>query len=145
VNIRAHITSSVPVVPTKGGFPTFAGTDWADPIVASQSLATAEPVSSSESSFADVDADGTDTDTGGDGEDGGTKAGRRQPGQVRGKRGWTVVPRASASASGSPRAAASGAAQASRSEPDFDEVLLAGLVLGPGGPGESWAGPNVVW
>ena len=35
-NIRAATTSSIPVVPAEGGFPTFSGTDWADPIAAAQ-------------------------------------------------------------------------------------------------------------
>jgi len=135
VNIRADIISSLPVVPTEGGFPTFAGTDWADPIAASQWLASGE--SSSAGATTDDDANGTDT--GGDGEDDRTKV-RRRPGQGRGKRRGTVGSRASASGT---RSVASGAAlPAQASEPDFDEVLLA---LGPGGPGESWGDPDVVW
>lgn len=38
VSVRAT-TSSVPVVPPEGGFPTFANTDWGDPIATAQSAA----------------------------------------------------------------------------------------------------------
>jgi hypothetical protein len=147
VNIHAHITSSIPVVPTEEGFPTFAGTNWAHPIATSQSgqwLASGESSSAGATTTDDAAAAAAaanGTDTGVDGEDYRPKV-RKQPGRGRGKRRGTVVFRESASASGT-RGVVSGASAAQASEPDFfDEILLA---LGPSGPGESWGDSDVVW
>jgi hypothetical protein len=144
VNIHAHITSSIPVVPTEEGFPTFAGTNWAHPIATSQSgqwLASGESSSAGATTTDDAAAAAAanGTDTGVDGEDYRPKV-RKQPGRGRGKRRGTVVSRASASGT---RGVVSGASAAQASEPDFfDEILLA---LGPSGPGESWGDSDVVW
>lgn len=127
-NIRAATASSIPVVPTEGGFPTFAGTGWADPIVAAQA-------SSGKSSGASVDANAPKA---GGGEEGGeTKAGRK-PGPDRGRgrgnqreRGRDLSRGRARGTSGS----ASGTAQAR--EPEV-EVLR-------GGPGEPWGDPDFLW
>jgi hypothetical protein len=122
VNARAATASSIPVVPTEGGFPTFAGVDWADPIVAAQA-------SSGESSVAGVDANATKA---GGGEEGGKIKVGRNSGRGKGNRTGRAMSRGRTSeASGS----ASGTVQAN--EPEV-EVL-------PGGPGESWGDPNTLW
>jgi len=123
-NIRAATVSSVPVVPTEGGFPTYAGTDWADPIAAAQA-------SSGKSSGASAGAN--PAKAGGGAEGGEIKAGRN-PGRGRGRsnqreRGRDLSRGRARGASGS----ASGTAQASK-----PEVLL-------GGPEELWGEPGFQW
>jgi len=116
-------TSPIPVIPTEGGFPTFADTDWADPIAAAQS-------SAGKPSAAAVDANGTKAGIGGEGD--AIKVARKL-GQGRGKERGTV--RSGARVNG-----AHGASRAARAcELDF-EVLS-------GGPAGSCADPDrdVVW
>jgi hypothetical protein len=82
-DIRELTTFPVLVDPSEGGFPTFAGTVWADPLAAAQSSATGD-------TWADVD----DTETGSDEEGDGIEA-ERKPDQGRIKRRGTVVSRVS--------------------------------------------------
>jgi len=125
VSVRAAAASSIPVVPTEGGFPTFAGMDWADPIVAAQA-------SSGKSSVAGVDANASKA---GGGEKGGEIKAGRNSGRGRGNRPGRAMSRGRASeASGS----ASDTVQASELEVEAVEVL-------PGGPGEPWGDPNILW
>ena len=113
-------TSPIPVIPTEGGFPTFADTDWADRIAAAQS-------SAGKRSTAAVDAHGTKASFGGEGDE--IKVGRKLS-QGRGKERGTVW-------SGARANGAHGASRAARAcELDF-EVLS-------GGPGGSCADRDVV-
>ena len=77
---REATTLPIPIVPSDGGFPTFAETNWGDPIAAAQP-------SVSMRSAADVDANSTKTCSGA--EDDEIKA-ERSPGQGRGKVRGTV-------------------------------------------------------
>jgi hypothetical protein len=116
-------TSPIPVVPSEGGFPTFADTNWGDPIAAAQPPA-------GRLSAADVDANSTKTCSGAEGDE--LKA-ERKPCQGRGKGCGTV-------GSGTVENGARGASStAQASELDFEDLA--------GGPRESWADPHVqvVW
>ena len=123
-NIRAATAPSIPVVPAEGGFPNFAGADWADPIAAAQA-------SSDESSVAGVETNASKA--GGGEESSDIKAGMI-PGRGRGNRRGSAMSRGRASGASS---SASGTAQAS--EPEVE--VLSG---GPAG-GEPWEDPNTVW
>lgn len=117
-NIRAATTSSILVIPAEGGFPTFSGTDWADPIAAAQASVAGVGANASKVRGGDIKA----------GRNPGSGSGR---GNQRGRalsRGRAR--RASSSASGTGRTA-----QTSESEV---EIL-------PGDPGESWGEPDTVW
>jgi len=119
----AATTSPVPVVPSEGGFPTFADTNWGDPIAAAQPLA-------GKPSAADVDANSMKV--GSSAEDYEIKV-ESKPDQGRGKVCRTV-------GSGARTNGARGASStAQASELDFDVLA--------GGPRESWADPHVqgVW
>jgi hypothetical protein len=116
-------TSPIPVIPSEGGFPTFADTNWGDPIAAAQ-----PPVG--KPSAADVDANSAKV--GSSAEDDEIKA-ESKPGQGRGKVRQTV-------GSGARVNGARGASStAQASELDFDVLA--------GGPEESWVDPHVqvVW
>jgi hypothetical protein len=119
----AATTSPIPVVPSEGGFPTFADANWGDPIAASQPL-VGKPSA--------VDVDANSAKVGSSAEDDEIKA-ESKPGQGRGK----VRRRVGSGAMANRARGASSTAQAS--ELDFDVLA--------GGPGESWADPHVqvVW
>jgi hypothetical protein len=114
----AATTSSIPVVPAEGGFPTFSGTDWADPIVAAQASVAGVGANASKVRGGDIKA----------GRNPGSGSGR---GNQRGRalsRGRAR--RASSSASGTDRSAPTSESEV--------EIL-------PGDPGESWGEPDTVW
>jgi hypothetical protein len=117
----AATTSPIPVVPSEGGFPTFADTNWGDPIAAAQPL-VGKPSA--------VDVDANSAKVGSSAKDDQMES---KPGQGRGKVRRTVGSGAMANGA----RGASSIAQAS--ELDFDVLA--------GGPGESWADPHVqvVW
>jgi hypothetical protein len=132
-------------VPREGGFPTFAGTAWGDPIAAAQSSTRkSKSKSSTSTSAASRSAGGADTGGSQVGEDSrrdnaeagqgqqqenaGTGRGRRSRG---GRRGMAARARAAAATA---RASESVALP---SEPDVTPP--------PGGPGDSWCDENVEW
>jgi hypothetical protein len=119
----AATTSPIPVVPSEGGFPTFADTNWGDPIAAAQPPA-------GKPSAADVDANSTKACSGAEGDE--IKA-KRKPGQGRGKVRGTV-------GSGAVANGARGASSTTQAR-ELDFGVLSG------GPGESWADLHVevVW
>jgi hypothetical protein len=119
----AATTSPIAIVPSEGGFPTFADTNWGDPIAAAQPLVGKPSAADVEANSATVGSTAEDDEI----------KGESKPGQGRGKVRRTVGSGAMANGA----RGASSTAQAS--ELDFD-------VLG-GGPGEPWADPHVqvVW
>jgi hypothetical protein len=116
-NIRAATTSPIPVVPAEGGFPTFSGTDWADPIVAAQASVAGAGADASKACGGGIKAGRNPTS--------GRGNPRRAPSRGRERR-------ASSSASGTSRSA-------QVSEPEV-EIL-------PGDPGarELWEKSDTVW
>ena len=120
-NTRMATTSSIPVVPAEGGFPTFSDTDWADPIVAAQASVADAGANASKARGGEIKA-GRNPGSGSGGR--GNQRGRA-PSRGRARR-------TSSSASGTGRSAQA-------SEPEV-EIL-------PGDPGasESWGKPDTVW